>query len=76
MLTQFGCKRLKFCDLEQGFFLLGEQVYPGDQFFSMTKTFLMLILKDLLTPNTISLAELWDQSVFTSVGGGPFTFFV
>lgn len=51
-------------------------MYPGDQFFSMTKTFFMLILKDLLIPNTISLAELWDQSVFASVGGGPFTLFV
>lgn len=37
----------------------------------------MFVLKDLLSPNPISLAELWDQSVFASVGGGgPFTFSV
>lgn len=51
-------------------------MYAGDQFFCMTKTFFMLILKYLLSPNIISLAELWNQSDFASVGGGPFTFSV
>lgn len=51
-------------------------MYAGDQFFSVTKTFFVFTLRDLLSPNSISLAELWDQSVFASVGGGPFTFSV
>lgn len=52
MLTQFGCKRLKSCDLEQGFFLLGEQVYAllGEQFCSMTKTFFYVDLEGSAFP--------------------------
>lgn len=71
MLTQCGCKRVKSCDLEQMFFFCWE-----NRCISFSLTLFILILKDLLSPNTILLTELWDQSVFASIDGGPFTFSV
>lgn len=66
---------LKSCNLELGFFD-GRAGVCWRSAFLHNQNIFMLILKDLLSPNTISLAELWGQSVFASVDGGPLTFSV